>query len=783
MLGLGLDRLTSRASHSRVNCYSRLDQSMLHSYNEGIAAIQIDRDRVALHTQYGDATLAITTLPDLIGLAVDAEHLVVLSERDEVQVFHINKGGIALRSQFVQKDAVAVALYRDSVFVAAETGRQLQVMELDGNHRLSLPHSDDPITHLCVNSDFLAVATSQKTIHLLDVTTGEPQEVKSPIQLDDADGTIGSIACSADGSWVSVQVGSSSALHLCNFSDGGPSASTAPSERVVTAALPSDLSASAVSFDPAESNVMACEHDGGAAVLFVTEQGEIIEADRVKKKDLGGKLLGIDVPRVYAAQIEYGGPSSDEKDAKTCDIVLSESIMSSFRGMEDEGPSNLSALVQFAYFTALCDLESAYVAIQLLKRPPEIWEKLCLLGIRQQNLDLVQRCLPNLGNEMVIQAAKRATTRTSRGRGQGGRGQNEEISTLTAIALELGATDEAETLLRSCSRYDLLVDLLRSQNRWDEALASAQDHGDASLLEETHYQYAEYLENTVGEEGLAAEHYMLSGRVKEFLVRLVEDGRLKEAEDIVVKSKEPELMTWLAQRYEESNHVDAATELYQLAGDDLGLARQALCRNDIDAATSIAESGNAAVVHHVAKHLEDAGGAQQAMALFIRGGMLDDAMRLATQHGFHSEIAEVVLNSGDSERIVDCAVWLERCGQLAEAALLYAENGNRSKQVLDLCLRMDDGDISGVGRELKELFSSIVDDIDDVTTLTDAEVSTYARRKIWPSLRDGSGVFAIAPRLDSRRAAHQFNPLLPRQGRELQRSCPSARGIGPSMYR
>jgi tetratricopeptide (TPR) repeat protein len=43
---------------------------------------------------------------------------------------------------------------------------------------------------------------------------------------------------------------------------------------------------------------------------------------------------------------------------------------------------------------------------------------------------------------------------------------------------------------------------------------------------------------------------------------------------------------------------------------------------------------------------------------------------------------------------------------------------------------MDDGGISGVGQELKELFSSIVDDIDDVTTLTDAEVSTYARRFI-----------------------------------------------------
>lgn len=131
----------------------------------------------------------------------------------------------------------------------------------------------------------------------------------------------------------------------------------------------------------------------------------------------------------------------------------------------------------------------------------------------------------------------------------------------------------------------------------------------------------------------------------------------------------------------------------------------------------------------MAKHLEDAGETQQAMTLFIRGGMLDDAMRLATQHGFHSEIAEVVLNSGDSERIVDCAVWLEGCGQFAEAALLYAENGNRSK-VLELCLRMDDGGTSCVGQELKELFSSIVDDIDDVTTLTDAEVSAYARRFI-----------------------------------------------------
>ena len=393
---------------------------MLHHYNEGIAAIQIDRDRVALHTQYGGATLAITTVPRLIGLAVDAEHLIVLSKDGVVQLFHINKGGIALRSQFAVKYAVAVALYRDSIFVAANRGTRLQVLELDGTHRLSVPYPDAAITHLSVNSDFLAVATSQREIHLLDVTTGEPQEVASPIPLEESGGSIDQVGCNADGTWVSVTVDdgkkSSSAVYLCKFASCDLSGSTDSSERVVKAALPSDLTVSTVRkhcWDPAEANVMVCEYSEGAAVLFVTEQGQIVvEGDRVPKKNLAGKLLGLDFPRLYSAEIEYSDDTTsttssthhNSRGAKTCDIVLSTTVLKSFRGMEDEGPSTLSALVQFAYFTALGDLEKAYISIQLVKRS-EIWERLCKLGIKQKNLSLVERCLPNIKNgEEIIKA-------------------------------------------------------------------------------------------------------------------------------------------------------------------------------------------------------------------------------------------------------------------------------------------------------------------------------------------------------------------------------------------
>ena len=324
----------------------------------------------------------------------------------------------------------------------------------------------------------------------------------------------------------------------------------------------------------------------------------------------------------------------------------------------------------------------------------------------------------------------------------------ENIATLAAIALELGASEEAEQLLGQCSRYDLLGDLLRSQNRWDEALLVVQEHGDEALLAETHYKYAEYLEKTVGEEGLAVDHYILSGRVKEFLERLVQSGRLTDAENVVVKCKETDLMSWLAQKHEQANNMSSALELYQLAGDDLGLARMALRQNDIDTATSIAENGDTAVVHHVALHLENVGEAQRAIFLFTRGGMLNDAMRLVKQHGLHSEIVEAALNSsGDSEQIGKCADWLEECGQLARAAQLYAKDGNKSK-ALGLCLRMDDDNSDGIGvdQELKQLFSSIIDGIDDVTTLTDAEVSTYTRRFITWDLGESAFEFLVKSR-------------------------------------
>lgn len=715
---------------------------MLHHYNEGIAAIQIDRDRVALHTQYGGATLAITTVPHLIDLAVDAEHLIVLSKDGDVQLFHINKGGIELRSQFIVKYAVTVALYRDSIFVAADRGTRLEVLELDGTQRVSLPYPDSTITHLSVNSDFLALATSQRDIHLLDVTTGEPQEVASPIRLEESGGSIVQVGCNADGTWVSLTVDcdkqSSSAMYLCKFSSCDPSGSTDSSERVVKAALPSDLTTSTVRihcWDPSEANVMACEYSGGATVLFITDQGQIVEADRVSS--LAGQLLGMDFPRLYSAEIEYGDRSASShhnaRDAKRCDVVLSTTVLKSFRGMEDEGPSTLSALVQFAYFTALGDLEKACISIQLVKIP-EVWERLCKLCIKQKNLSLLERCLPNITNgEKVMKAA------VKRAAGAG------PVATLAAIALELGATDEAEELLAQCSRYDLLGELLRSQNRWDEALVLDQEHGDDTSLAETHYKYAQYLEKTAGEEDLAIEHYILSGRVKEFLERLVESGRFADAENIVVECKESELLSWLAERYEQNNNVNSAMELYQLSGDDLGLARLALRQNDFDTAIAIAENGDATVVRHIALHLEGVGEAQRAVSLFTRGGMLDDAMRLAKQYGMHSEIVETALDSGDLGQIGKCANWLEDCGQLVRAAQLHAKDGNKSK-ALELCLRIGDDSDDVVDLELKQVFSSIIGDIDDVTTLNDAEVSTYARRFITWDLGESAFDFLVKSR-------------------------------------
>ena len=234
--------------------------------------------------------------------------------------------------------------------------------------------------------------------------------------------------------------------------------------------------------------------------------------------------------------------------------------------------------------------------------------------------------------------------------------------------------------------------------------------------------------------------------LRSFLERLVESGRLAEAENFVVKSKEIELFSWLAQKHEQANNMTAAMELYQLAGDDLGLARLALRRDDVDTATAIAENGDATVVRHVALHLEDVGEAQRAISLFTRGCMLDDAMRLAKQYGLHSEIVEAALNSsGDPEQIGKCANWLEECGQLARAAQLYAKDGIKSK-ALELCLRIDDDDGNGVEQELKLLFSSIIDDIDDVSTLTDAEVSTYARRFITWGLGESAFDFLVKSR-------------------------------------
>ena len=709
--------------------------ALLSTFNEGVAAFQTDTNRVTLHTQFGEATLSITTAPDVRSLSVDSQHLVVWTASDEIQVFRINRGGIELHSHFALEGVAAVEMHQDMLFVAQ--GNDLHVMNLDGSTRLSIRYDDDPM-HLSVAFNCLAVATSQNEIHLLDVSGKEPAVVSNPGRIK-AKGAVTALGCNADGSWISVQIqkdaDAAPAIYLYNTSN--------TSSRRVAATPPGTVLISHY-WDPAEPKVMLCEYasssadvgadQSGCVILFVTDDGGVIVADTISKEDLPGTVLGIDTPRVYAAQ---RGPD---------EISLANAVMSSFQGLEEEGPSTLSALVQFAYFVALGDLESAYVSVQLVKTP-SVWETLCKLCIRQRSLVMAEKCLSNLGHTKAIKAANQARESNPE--------QQETI--LSAIATELGETDEAEQLLRDCGRYDLLSDMLQSQGRWDEAIQMAEDH-DGTNIKNAHYKYAQHLEST-GDESLAAKHYMQSDHLKPYLDGLVETDRLPLAEDIVVKSKDPELLSWLAQKYETLN-MDTAKEFYQMAGDDLGLVRLALEENDIDTAVAIAEqSSKTEVANQVATHLESAGDIRRALSLYSGSGMYKDAIRLAKEHGMCSELVQVALDTNNQHQMMECANWLEDRGEVGKAAQLQAGGGNQSK-ALELIVRSD----AGPDPELNRLFAAMIDDL-DVNRLTDSDVSTYARRFLTLDEGDKAFAFLCKARGDRHEVFESFATLCQEQGR------------------
>jgi len=85
-----------------------------------------------------------------------------------------------------------------------------------------------------------------------------------------------------------------------------------------------------------------------------------------------------------------------------------------------------------------------------------VWENMAKMCVKSRRLDVASVCLGNMGHARGAKALREAS-------------KYQELDARVAVlAIQLGLLDDAERLLKSCKRYDLLNELYQANGQWDK---------------------------------------------------------------------------------------------------------------------------------------------------------------------------------------------------------------------------------------------------------------------------------------------------------------------------
>ncbi|XP_063722149.1 intraflagellar transport protein 140 homolog isoform X2 [Symsagittifera roscoffensis] len=289
------------------------------------------------------------------------------------------------------------------------------------------------------------------------------------------------------------------------------------------------------------------------------------------------KLIGFDVPFHYCLA-KKGTGSSSRSSGSTSSVVRVP--MRDFAGFSDCDNTTKKAMVDFSFHIAYGNMDEAFRAIKLIKNE-SVWENMCRMCVKNQNLSVAKMCLGNMRNLKATHALRKAQQ------------MELEVPAQTAmLAISLGMRDEAEKLLKSCGRYDLLNEIHQSQCEWGRAISVAESN-DRIHLTTTQYNYARYLEtqaaSTVDDSGAdinedGADHlhspnvqraiqlYEKANTHHFDVPRMLSQNYSKLLAYINDKN-EPGLFKWWAQFCESTGSIELALEYYEKANDILSMVR------------------------------------------------------------------------------------------------------------------------------------------------------------------------------------------------------------------
>ncbi|XP_046855391.1 intraflagellar transport protein 140 homolog isoform X2 [Xenia sp. Carnegie-2017] len=387
--------------------------------------------------------------------------------------------------------------------------------------------------------------------------------------------------------------------------------------------------------------------------LFSTPDHGIILVDQFPEEEHYTGFLGVHVPFIYFTTKKSEVP--DEKksaDGTTAPFSLQRvSTRRTMRGNMDE----------------------AFKAIKLIKNQ-SVWENMARMCVKTKRLDVASVCLGNMKNARAAKALRKAMN------------EPELDARVATLAIQLNMLEEAERLLKSCKRYDILNQFYQARNEWSKAIEVAELH-DRVHLRTTYYNYAKFLETSGNIQG-AITNYEKSDTFRFEVPRMLMASP-DQLEKYIMKTSDKSLRKWWAQYMESNGEMEVALNYYEAANDILSLVRvHCFCGNIEKAAEICNDTGDRAASYHLARQFENQENIKDAIHFYTRAHCFTNAIRLAKESGMDNELMNLALLSKPQDMIDVARYYENNSNTLDKAIILYHKAGEVSK-ALDLCFETE----------------------------------------------------------------------------------------------
>ncbi|KAL0273238.1 UNVERIFIED_CONTAM: hypothetical protein PYX00_005959 [Menopon gallinae] len=399
-----------------------------------------------------------------------------------------------------------------------------------------------------------------------------------------------------------------------------------------------------------------------AAMLWTSDEKGILLHEIISLTNHQTKLLACDAPHILYL-------SNQKAD------LIDRIVMGDFHGVSDINPSTNKAVLNFSYNLSVGNMDLAFKAINSVSSEA-VWTNLARNCVKTKRLDVATVCMGRVKNGRVAKALREAQ-------------KEPELEAKVAIlAIHVGMLDEAEQLLKSCKRYDLLNKFYQTTCDWDKAVRVAETN-DRVHLRNTHHLHAKYLEqNRKIKEAL--ESYEKADTHRIHAPRLLSEDIYK-LKTYVDQSSDPVLFKWLAQYMESTGDMKSALHYYTMAKDHLSIVRVLCFLNNFNQASEVAQNtGDRAAAYHLARQFEAMERFDEALSFFIRAQAYGNAIRICKENGFTDRIWGLALSAAPREQ-ADAARYLQEQGDIHKAILLYHKAGMVHK-ALDLAFSSEDSE-------------------------------------------------------------------------------------------